>query len=185
MNKNNILKSTFEVIKKEESKALKEEIGQSMADAYNNMGTLLSSDFSSKINKIWHKHINEIANKVINKLKSEQLNKYITTDNKFFISEIDECIDDVFKIISSMILKTRISEQELNNEIIRKNEKSKTIREDIIRQWNSEAEIINTKKPNLIQNLLENKIVIGIISFIGVVLSTIVATIILNKIGLK
>lgn len=185
MNKNNILKSTFEVIKKEESKALKEEIGQSMADAYNNMGTLLSSDFSSKINKLCHKYMQETSDKVINKLKSEQLNKHITKDNITFIKEIDGCIEDLSEAISNMIGKKRLSEQDLETLIDKNNNNLKSLRDDIIKQWNTEAEIINAKKPNIIQKLLENKIFIGIISFSGGVLSTVVATIILNKIGLK
>lgn len=185
MNKNNILKSTFEVIRNEELKTLKEEIGQSMANAYTNMGTLLSSDFSSNLKQISHNHINKIFNKVINKLKSEQPNKHIIKDSVTFINEIDECIKEVVETISAMIGKNRISEQDLEKLIEQNNNNWGILKKDLIKQWNLEAEIINTNKPNFMQRLLENKIFIGVISFIGGILGTIAAAIILNKYGLK
>lgn len=175
---NNVLKSLFEVIKKKELASLNEEVGQSMADAYSRLGSLLSSDFSCNINKLWHKYIKATVDKVINELKTKKLNKYITKDNNFFIDEVNNCINDIFEIISSSIETTGIHGEELETLIGQKSEKLNILKNDIIMQWNIEAEIIKNKKQNPIQKILENKIIRGIIITVlgGIVLAIILKT---------
>lgn len=180
---NNVLKSIFEVIKKEELDSLKEEVGQSMADAYNRLGSLSSSDFSGKIRKLCRKYIQEISDKVINTLKPEQFNKHITKDNITFINEMDGCIEDISETISNMIGKNRLSEEDLET-LINKNINSlSALKEDIIKQWNKEAEIINLKKQSPIKNFFTNKITTGIIIgvTVGIVMSFINYIIKINK----
>lgn len=147
--KNNPIENVYSNIKMSEDSLFKIKLNNTIQEISSRGLFNTPSEYSLYLN-VYENYIWTIFDKLISDLKNRSLDSCITINNEIFINLINNVENEIISSINKEILQ-RNNTQQKQTILNRYAGSIKNKKEQIIKYWNNEAEIIKT------QNLLSNK----------------------------